>query len=156
MSNPESDDDLLEELRAVMRTADAVPAEVTEFAKAALGWRRLDAELAELLSDSLLEAGAGATRAGGSGARSLTFRSGELTIDVEIQTDGTKHLFLAQLAPAPATATVEVQRVDGEVAATGEADELGRIRLSVDGSGSVRLRVAVVGAAPIETSWFSL
>jgi len=156
MSDAEHDDELLAELRTVMRTADAVPAEVTEFAKAALGWRRLDAELAELLTDSALESAAAATRAGRSGARSLTFRAGEVTLDVEIQSDGAKHVLLAQLAPAPTSATVEVQRVDGEVAATGEADELGRIRLSVEGSGSVRLRIAVVGAAPIETSWFSL
>src|SRR5439155_25447419 len=43
MSNrPYERDELLDELRSVLARADAAPAEVTEFAKAALGWRRLD------------------------------------------------------------------------------------------------------------------
>ena len=46
------DDTLVSELREYFARVDPVPPLVTEAAKAALGWRRLDADLAELLSDS--------------------------------------------------------------------------------------------------------
>jgi hypothetical protein len=149
---PEPNDELFEELRSVLRRTDPVPAEVTDFAKAALGWRRLDAELAELLEDSVLDEAAALTRGGG--GRSLTFRSDDLTIDVEIQ-DG--HL-LGQLAPPPAAATVELQGEDGTVVASADTDGLGRFRLELGGEGRFRLRVARrdPAAGPVETSWFSL
>jgi hypothetical protein len=147
---PEPDDELFDELRSVLRRTDPVPAEVTDFAKAALAWRRLDAELAELLEDSVLDEAAALTRGGGS--RSLTFRADDLTIDVEIQ-DG--HL-LGQLAPPPAAAAVELQREDGEIAATADADSLGRFRLELGGEGRFRLRVAPPAGRAVETSWFSL
>jgi len=146
---PEPDDELFDELRSVLRRTDPVPAEVTDFAKAALGWRRLDAELAELLDDSVLDEAAALTRGGGS--RSLTFRTDDLTIDVEIQ-DG--HL-LGQLAP-PASASVALEREDGEPAATADADVLGRFRLELGGEGRFRLRVVPGSGRAVETSWFSL
>jgi hypothetical protein len=149
---PEPDDELFDELRSVLRRTDPVPAKVTDFAKAALGLRRLDAELAELLEDSVLDEVAALTR--GDAGRSLTFRSEGLTIDVEIQ-DG--HL-LGQLAPPPAGATVELQAEDGTVADTVDADGLGRFRLELGGEGRFRLRVVRrdPAGAPVETSWFSL
>jgi hypothetical protein len=145
----EPDDELFDELRSVLRRTDPVPAEVTDFAKAALAWRRLDVQLAELLEDSVLDEAAALTRGGGS--RSLTFRTDDLTIDVEIQ-DG--HL-LGQLAP-PAEATVELQGEDGELAATADADTLGRFRLELGGEGRFRLRVVPPAGRAVETSWFSL
>ena len=146
----EPDDELFDELRSVLRRTDPVPAEVSDFAKAALAWRRLDAQLAELLQDSVLDEAAALTRGGGS--RSLTFRTDDLTIDVEIQ-DG--HL-LGQLAPPPAEAAVELQGEDGELAATADADALGRFRLELGGEGRFRLRVVPPMGRAVETSWFSL
>ena len=56
MSEPdEQDEALIEQLRTAFG-AEAAPASVTEAAKAALTWLRVDAELAELLSDSALDA----------------------------------------------------------------------------------------------------
>ena len=49
------DELLIAELRAFFAEVDPVPPLVSETAKASLGWRRLDADLAELLSDSALE-----------------------------------------------------------------------------------------------------
>jgi len=148
------DDKLLDDMRNIFRRTDPVPSEVTEFAQAALGWRRLDADLAELLADSALETEAALAR-GGEG-RWLTFRADDLTIDVEIQGDGDVRTLLGQLGPPPAAATVEVQSTDGTVLATVESDELGRFRLSLDADGHVRLRVLRKGAAPVETSWFTV
>jgi hypothetical protein len=150
--NADPNNELLEELRTVLRRTDPVPAEVTDFAKAALGWRRLDAQLAELLQDSVLESESAALARGTAGLRSLTFRSDELTIDVEVQSG----MLLGQLAPPPAAATIEVQAESGDVAATAESDTLGRFRLAFEGDGRFRLRVLRDDASPVETSWFSL
>jgi hypothetical protein len=143
------DDELLGELRSVLRRTDPVPGDVTDFAKAALGLRRLDADLAELLDDSVLESTA---LARGGDARSLTFRSEDLTIDVELQPGA----LLGQLAPAPEAAEVTLQDAEGTALATTAADALGRVRLALEGDGRRRLRVTRPGAAPVETSWFTV
>jgi hypothetical protein len=149
--NADPDNELFEELRSVLHRTDPVPAEVTDFAKTALGWRRLDTELAELLEDSALESESPALARGTAGVRSLTFRSDELTIDVEVQPG----MLLGQLAPA-AAATIELQAENGDVAATAESDTLGRFRLPLEGDGRFRLRVLRPGASAVETSWFGL
>jgi len=154
MSTSDPHDELLAELRSVIDRVDPVPPEVTEFAQAALGWRRLDADLAELLADSALEAEAALAR-GGEG-RWLTFRADDLTIDVEVQADGDARTLLGQLAPPPATATIEVQAGDGDIAATAESDKLGRFRVTLAAGGRIRLRILREGAAPVETSWLSV
>ena len=154
MSTPVPDDELLDDLRDIFRRTDPVPPEVTEFAQAALGWRRLDADLAELLADSALETNAALARCGD--GRWLTFRADDLTIDVEIQTDGDARTLLGQLAPPPLAATVEVQSTDGKVVGSAESDELGRFRLSLAAGGHLRLRVLREGVSPVETSWFSV
>ena len=146
--------ELLGSLRDLMRELDPVPDKVVSYAKAALGWRRIDAELAELLSDSALESESVAlTRAGVAHARQVTFRASDLEIDVEIQDRDPGVLLLGQLAP-PASAEVEVQRDDGSVAATVEADSLGRFRAELAEGGRIRLRVRrEPPATPVETSW---
>jgi hypothetical protein len=153
MSTPDPNDELLDDLRNIFRRTDPVPPEVTEFAQAALGWRRLDADLAELLADSALEAEALAR--GGEG-RWLTFRADDLTIDVEVQEDGDARTLLGQLAPPPDGATIEVQAGDGDIAATTESDKLGRFRVTLPAGGRIRLRILREGAAPVETSWLSV
>jgi hypothetical protein len=149
-------EDLLAELRVLANEVDPVPAEVTSFADAALGWRRIDAELAELLSDSLLESRATAvTRAGASRARSLSFRARDLQIDVEIRDEDPGVVMLGQLAP-PASASIDVQRDDSSIVATVEADALGRFRIELGERGRIRLLVRRESQPPVETSWFGM
>jgi hypothetical protein len=146
---------LLGELRRLAGEVDPVPDEVTSYAKAALGWRRIDAELAELLSDSALDSQAvAATRSSAARARSLTFRTSSLELDVEIREDDPGVVLMGQLAP-PGRATVEVQRADGSPAESQEADALGRFRIGLSERGRIRLRIArEAPATPVETSWF--
>ena len=157
-TRPDPDAELMEALRAVLKRVDPVPPEVDEFARAALGWRRLDADLAELLADSALESERALTRSGGAAVRSVTFRASDLTIDVEVAAAGDGRTVLGQLAPPSAGATVDVQAADGSLLATAESDALGRFRLVLPTGGRVRLRVLRrdPSSAPIETSWLSL
>ena len=158
MSDPaDPEDGLVDELRSLLGRVDPVPGEVSEFARAALGWRRVDAVLAELLSDSALETGAALVRSEG-GSRWLTFDAADLVIDVEVRADRAGHVLLGQLAPASAAATVEVQAADGVIVAAVETDELGRFRFELVAGGRIRLRItrSEPPAAPVETSWLSV
>jgi len=157
--HPDPHAGLLRELRSLLERLDPVPPAVTEFGRAALGWLRIDAELAELLADSALESDAGVlTRAAGAARRWLTFRAGEFAIDLEVEVDGAARTLLGQFAPPPPGASVEVQAADGTLSAATEADSLGRFRLRLEAGGRVRLRVLPHDAsgALVETSWFPL
>ena len=159
MSEPrDPGDELLEEVRGMIGRADSPLPEVTEYAKAALGWRRLDAELAELLADSALDTSAASGIRSGESARRLSFVAGDVTIDLEVRIDGAGRALLGQLAPAPAVATVEVQLGDSHVVAAAGADRLGRFRLTLASGGLVRLRVHRDDppATDVETSWLWL
>jgi hypothetical protein len=149
---------LVDELRDLFSVDDPVPPLVTQAAKAALGWRRLDAELAELLADSALDAESLAVARGSRATlRSMSFSAGRLTIDVEIHGEGDDRVALGQLSP-PGRATIEVQSADQAESTTVESDSLGRFRTKLPGSGSIRLRVAADPAQAnwVETSWIPL
>ena len=146
------------ELRRFFTELDPVPPLVIDAAKASLGWRRLDADLAELLSDSALEEEAVAlTRGSGAPVRAVTFSSTALTIDIEVHVDDPARTLLGQLSP-PASATIEIQTMD-ESRLSAEADRLGRFRVRLTAGGPIRLRV--LGAdgdtgPAVETSWFTV
>jgi len=152
-------DPLLDELRSLFKRHDPVPPLVTRSATAALGWRRLDADLAELLADSALDADALALARGDVATlRSVTFSAGALTIDIEIQLQGAARTLLGKLSPAART-KIELQS-SGEATPIGtESDRLGRFRIKLPAASSIRLRVAVGNADAanwIETSWIPL
>jgi hypothetical protein len=79
------DDRLLAELREAVAEADQVTDRQREAARAAFTWRTVDAELAELLHDSALESTA--VRGADDAARTLSFVSGPITLEVEIDGD---------------------------------------------------------------------
>ncbi len=149
---------LVDELRDLFSIDDPVPQLVTQSAKAAIGWRRLDAELAELLADSALDAESLALARGAKAMlRSMSFSAGRLTIDVEIHGEGADRTALGQLSP-PARARIELQSADQAESTIVESDSLGRFRTKLPASGSIRLRVATDpdGTNWVETSWIPL
>jgi hypothetical protein len=137
--------------------SDAVPAELTTFARGALEGRRTRSELAELTFDSVLDTVLGEPVLGepalGETARRLEFRAPALSIEVEV--DG--RTLVGRLAPDGA-ARVEVEGASGTVVSSGEADVHGRFRLVLPQGGRVRLRLAP--AAPdvplVESSWITI
>jgi hypothetical protein len=83
MTPEPTDDEIMATLRRAAATVDPVPASVTEAARAALATRRLDEELAELVLDSALAAGA--VRAEDDDTRVLSFRAGDVTLELQVE-----------------------------------------------------------------------
>ncbi|HSC04576.1 MAG TPA: hypothetical protein VLC49_14700 [Solirubrobacteraceae bacterium] len=150
------DERLIGELRAFFADVDQVPPLVSETAKASLGWRRLDADLAELLSDSALKEEPFALARGSEApARAVTFSSSALTIDIEVHVADEARTLLGQLSP-PAAASIEVQTTTEEIVSS-EADQLGRFRVRLPAGGAIRLRIlGADGNPPVETSWITV
>jgi hypothetical protein len=127
-------------------SSEPVPAELLEFARAALDGRRVGSELAELVSDSVLDGG-------GDASRRLEFRAPALSIELEVH----GLTLLGRLAPA-AGVPIEVELAGGEVVSGGEADADGRFRLVLPQGGRVRLLLLpkAPGVPRIESSWITI
>jgi hypothetical protein len=142
---------LLHELRDVVDKADPIPDHVLAAAKAAFIWHTIDAELAELVSDSL--ATSGAVRATDA-ARLLTFEGHGVEVEVEVAETGATRRLTGQLVPA-AAARVTVRWAGGATEA--DADEFGRFAVSDVPAASVRIEVhRPADTRPIVTSWVSI
>ncbi len=101
-----SDDELMAALGEAVAEADAVTDSAREAARAAFTWRTVDTELLELLHDSALEEGA-AVRSGGRHARTLSFVSGMLGLEVEVDGEHVRGQVIGDIVP-----TVVLQRTD--------------------------------------------
>ncbi|MFJ8713916.1 hypothetical protein [Streptomyces violaceus] len=135
---------LEEELRQAASVLDPVPAELHQVAVDAYALHDLDARVAELTFDSLVDAlpVRGVTDA----PRMLTFRAGEVTVDVEVTTHG----LLGQVLP-PQPARIEV--LGGpRPGSTLTADDLGRFTGDVPLSGPFALRLRT-GGDVVVTEW---
>jgi hypothetical protein len=130
----ESEDDLAARLGGVLARRDPVPKEVIDAAKASAAWRTVDAELALLLYDSVLDEEFAGVRGGGS--RLLTFTSPRVTVDIEVlgrgrgmvgQVDGT------------GPARVEICSAGGAVPV--ETDASGHFSYGAGGAGPMSVRI---------------
>jgi hypothetical protein len=148
-TNPQ-EERLISLLRRGLDESDKAPADVTEFAKAALSWRTIDADLAQLSYDSSEESNSAAVR-GVAAARILAFESGEWMIDLEHDAV-TGHL-MGQIEPA-SKSTVELH-VIGTVLVT-ESDEQGRFGFDGVEAGPVALVIRVDGDEVVKTEWIIL
>jgi hypothetical protein len=152
------DDDTLEqELTELLGRADPMPPTVLEAGRAALGWRRLDAELAELLADSALGTEELSLARGVEvPLRSVTFGTGRRAIDLDVDERGQARTLRGQLSPA-VQVTVEVQRQDGTTLASVRADSFGRFVVELPSAGTIRLRLTGdPELGTIETAWITV
>lgn len=142
-----SDDWLLSELQAVLDITEPVPADALDAAYAAVEMRALDDELAALVFDSLEAAGAPAMRSTDTDVRLLSFVNDNMTLDLELHGDG--HTIVGQMSPAPdGEACIEVDGGDDVVL---DVDKLGRFRVTVEATSSIRFRVV----GQLVTPWFA-
>jgi hypothetical protein len=147
-----SDDDATErDLRAAADLLDPPPAHLLLQAVAAFAWRTIDAELAELVFDSLAEPVAGMR--GADQPRLLTFRADEQVIELELGSEGATRRVVGRVSPA-GPAEVAVQHGGGR--ATVDADEWGRFAVGGLAPGPLRVRCRPAGGGPaVVTDWFS-
>jgi hypothetical protein len=164
-AHPHPDDSvLLAAVGRVLEAIDPVPAGVLDAARAAFGWREVDAELAALIADSA-EASAGvrgdddggpdapgAATAGTSAARVVTFDGPTGGVEVELSRGraGSVRL-LGQVVPA-GRAEVEVRTPAGPGPRT-ETDDVGVFVVDGVPRGPVSLRVSRPDAPPMVTAW---
>lgn len=156
MTGPLDDDELMALLGEAVAEEAAVSDRRRTAAKAAFTWRSVDAELAELLHDSALDAGAAVRSGAGGEPRTLSFGHSGLTLEVEI--DG--ETLLGQVigtgsaASATAPASVLLERPEAD-ALSAEADVAGFFRLEGVRPGSVRF-VVEQGGWSLTTPWVTL
>ncbi|HEY3870137.1 MAG TPA: hypothetical protein VGM10_17365 [Actinocrinis sp.] len=169
---------LMRRISAMFDWADPMPRAVAEGARAAFGFRDLDAELARLVEDELLQGTA--VRADGE-QRLLTFEAPGLTVAVEATEIGGSRRLVGQLVPAgPGRVWLEsgggaadpaarearqgseparpAQGADGaqtgaENAIQAPADHLGRFTLTLVPAGPVRLRCELPSGERVVTEW---
>src|SRR6266496_2920401 len=103
-----SDDDELErELRRAERLLDPVPPHLLRGAVDMFEWRTIDAELAELVFDSVAAREAMLVR-GADQPRLLTFQAGDLSIELEVTGTGAARGIAGRLIPAqPADSEID-------------------------------------------------
>jgi hypothetical protein len=144
IGDEEFDIGLLEELREAAGILDPVPPQLRRLAVEAYALHDLDARIAELTFDSLVDAipVRGATDA----PRMLTFHSGDVTVDVEVTAQG----LMGQVLP-PQPADVEV--LGGpQAGALLVADDMGRFTSDVAPAGPFALRLRA-GGEVVVTEW---
>jgi hypothetical protein len=153
MPNERDDDELDGELRRLAARLDPVPPELLAAAAGAFAWRDIDAELAELVFDSLLDVDEATLVRGSPERRLVSFAGGGLTVDVEVTTAGPARTIMGQIVP-PRRGAVDIRRQQETI--TIEADELGRFRSGPLPPGPLSLRLRPAGGAPVVTDWLAL
>ncbi|MFK0121060.1 hypothetical protein [Streptomyces sp. NPDC090994] len=139
------DDSLLEEeLRQAAAILDPIPAELSRIAVEAFALRDLDAGLAELTFDSLVDALP--VRGETDPPRMLTFRAGDVSLDIEVSAEG---LFGQVMPPQPA----RIEVLSGlRTARSLAADDMGRFTGEAPPSGPFALRLRA-GGEVVVTEW---
>ncbi len=136
------DDPLVDELRGFFGRTDPVPAHVLDAARAAIEFRDLDAQLAELLMDSALE---DKELAGvrGVGQRLLSFGFADRFLEVDISATGATRTLSGYIVPAE-SGTLRVDSAQGALEAA--VDEQGRFPRRGLPAAPLRLAVRVADA----------
>ncbi|MFI8092474.1 hypothetical protein ACIF9R_29825 [Streptomyces sp. NPDC086080] len=135
---------LEEELRQAAAVLDPVPPALLQIAVDAYALHDLDARVAELTFDSLVDAIP--VRGAADPPRMLTFSAGEVTLDVEVSAQG----LMGQVLP-PQPARIEVL-AGPRATAVLTADDLGRFTAETSPSGPLALRLRT-GDEVVTTEW---
>lgn len=149
MSEPLSDDELMDRLSEIAAVADPVPEALLSAARAAFGLRDFDARVAELMRDSAFDSPATAVR--GPGPRMLSFESGEVAIECEVTPDAAWRDIFGQLVGGRAP-TVDAQ-VPGQQPVTVPVDADGCFSVRGLPAGPARLRTKLADGTTLVTSW---
>jgi hypothetical protein len=151
---PTSDDELLARLAHVVEEADPVPDAVTEAALSALVTRSLDAELAELVTDSDVDSSA-AVRDAVTAVRLLSFESAEVTVEVQLTAAAGSRALRGLAAGAVGDVTAETLGAMGS-RRSAPMDADGWFTLEGLGPGPLRLHLQTAEGESVVTRWVSI
>jgi hypothetical protein len=145
---------LLSMLRRVIEVVDPEPEYLREMGRAAFAVRRVDAELAELVSDSSLQREL--VRSVGEDPRLLTFQVGGVFLEVQISRVETRRELIGQVEglDTEGGGRVEIEAARGGVLSA-PLDEFGRFAFDEVPMRLVRLRVVAPGV-DVTTDWVNL
>jgi hypothetical protein len=143
------DEELLTRLRDVLAEVDPVPGHLAGGAKALLGLRRLDEELAELVRDSAEEQGRLLGVRGKGDVRLISFETGPVTVELQVTERGPARDLVAQVS-GTGIARAEVETPSGRQPVPVK-DSL----FTLDGvaAGLLRLRLLTDSGRELVTSW---
>lgn len=139
------DDRLLADLSEALRCAGPATEAMIAAGAAAYEWRTVDAELAELSYDSLLDREL-LLRGSAPISRSLVFRGSTMSVDVELS----EEVLVGQLVP-PTAGEIVLLGIAGEFGRT-RADELGSFSLAAPARGPIRL-LCETSSGRLVTEW---
>jgi hypothetical protein len=149
---------LLEYLRHALGHHEQPPESVVDLAKASLGLRHLDSELATLSADSLTDTAGPRVRAAHT-ARMVSFESTDLALELESAPTGSSWRIVGQLEP-PTRARIHLLRPGRPDAVPAESavdtDVLGRFALNAAGPGPLSLLCRRPGKPDVVTAWILL
>jgi len=147
-----ADEALFAELKDMIERLDPLPPKLEVAARAAFSWRTIDAELAALTHDTLLDDDRLAVVRSGDTPRLLTFDGEGLSAEVEATEVGRRRRLAGQLVP-PQPCEVEVAHSGGELRV--EVDEMGCFLVDDLLPGPVRLRcrTRAAGGRIFQTPW---
>jgi hypothetical protein len=151
------EDELFRRLTEMLSPQHNPPAMVTELAKQSFALRTIDAELAELTADSLVEGTAAAVRRGAQVdvPRLLTFETTGLLVELEVGGSARRHRILGELVPS-GPATIELRQPGAAGPRLIEADEDGRFVIEELLAEPFNLTCRRPGRNPVTTEWTSL
>lgn len=152
MTTPETDDELLGRLRLVVDELDPPPPHLLDGAKALLGLRRLDEELAELVRDSAEEHGRLLAVRGEGDVRLISFETGPVTVELQVTERGSLRDLVAHVA-GTAVVRAEVETATGRSPVPVE-DSL--LTLDKVPAGLLRLRLLTAAGRDLVTSWVKI
>jgi hypothetical protein len=161
MSDDEAADELIARLRRIVATADPVPQPLLSVARAAFALRDIDARVAELVRDSLVDAPATPMRAGGAArgedVRMLSFEAAGAAIECEVMARSGERDIRGQFSGAQAATVATVAaEVAGKPPVSVTVGAHGWFTVRGLPSGPFRLRCQLADGATLVTSWTSV
>lgn len=147
----QANQELFARLSRIADQIDPVPEFTYELGRAAFEFRRIDAELVELVLDSAVDRKSLAEVRGELNVRLLAFEAADLEVDLQVVPQAGRRSILGQVVGA--VAQVRVETAEGVLTAT--VDPHGRFQVDDLPAGRIRLQVDAGGAAYV-TSWVTV
>lgn len=147
----QANEELLARLAGIADEIDPVPGFVYELGRAAFELRRIDAELAELVRDSAVDADSLVGVRGELTVRLLAFEAADLDIDLQVTRQAGRRSLLGQVVGV--VRQVRVETAAG--VAPAEVGPHGRFQVQDLPAGRMRLQVDAAEATYV-TSWVSI